>query len=247
MFHTQSQNMGLSMIGLGLAVVLFGLVMLIKPGWFKAFSVATLAAHGGLGKKEEATWATWHKHSALFCVLVGLSMMIGGGVRWVKSGDPFGVHATPLQAASAFSMDCAADQIEFVNAYTGPIWLRLSHPSVFGAASMRGVSQEILPDGWLFSDPIEASHSVALRASEVIPLAFGEGVEIPLWGVSGADCGGGLSSIPLSAQGGELRLENLQSAAAHCDRFQVQVALYDDPEKQPAFVGWRACVLDHGL
>lgn len=229
MFHTQSHNMGLSMIGLGLAVVLFGWVMLIKPGWFKAFSVATLAPHGGLGEKEEATWATWHKRSALFCVLVGLSMAIGGGVRLVKSGGPFDVHATPVQAVSAFSMDCAADEIELVNAHAGPIWLRLSRPSVFGAALMRNVSQEIVPDGWLFLEAVEASHSVELRASEVIPLAFGERVKIPLFGVAGADCGDGLGRVP--------------SAAALCDRFQVQVALYDDPEKQPAFVGWRACVL----
>jgi hypothetical protein len=247
MLHTQSQNMGLSMILMGLAVLLFGLIMLIKPGWFKAFSVASLKPHGGLGEKAEATWETWHKRSAVFCVLIGLGMMIGGGVRLVKSGDPFDVHATPVQALASFSMGCAADEIELVNAHAGPIWIRLSYPSVFGVTQQRGVPQEILPDGWLFSEAIPESHSVVLRGSEVISLAFGERVKLPLFGVSSADCGGGLSSLPLSAQGRELRLENLQVAAAHCDRFQVQVALYDDPEKQPAFVGWRACALEHGV
>ena len=248
MLHTQSQNMGLSMILMGLAVLLFGLIMLVKPGWFRAFSVASLEPHGGLGKEAEATWVTWHKRSAVFCVLIGLCMMIGGAVRMVKSGDPFGVHATPVQAMASFSMDCAADEIELVNAYPGPIWIRLSHPSVFGVTKLRGVPQEVLPDGWLFSEAIPESHSVDLHSTgEFISLAFGERVKLPLFGVSSADCGGGLSSLPLSAQGHELRLENLQVAAAHCDRFQVQVALYDDPEEQPAFVGWRACALEHGV
>jgi hypothetical protein len=245
MLHTQGQNMGFSMILMGLAVLLFGVIMLAKPGLFKAFSQANLKPHGGLAKNAEATWAKWHQRSALFCVLIGLGMMIGGGVRMVRSGDPFDAHATPVEALSAFSMKCELDQIELSNTHTGPVWVRLSHPTVFGVSQMSGVAHEPLPDGWVFSEAVSEGQTVSLRASEVVSLAFGERVVLPLFGVSSADCGGGLKSLPLSAQGRELKMENLQVAASHCNRFQVQVALYDDPEKAPAFVGWRACTLQH--
>jgi hypothetical protein len=245
MLHTQGQNVGLSMILMGLAVLLFGLTMLAKPGWFKAFSQVNLKPHGGLAKDAVATWVKWHRRSALFCVLTGLGMMIGGGVRTVRSGGPFDVHATPVEALSTFSMKCEVDQIELGNTHAGPIWIRLSHPTVFGVSQMKEVEHETLPDGWVFSEDVSEGQAVALHASEVIPLAFGERVELPLFGVSSADCGGGLNSLPLSAQDRELRLGNLRAAASHCDRFQVQVALYNDPEKAPTFVGWRACVLKH--
>jgi hypothetical protein len=221
MLYTQSQNMVISSILMGLAIVLFGVVMLAKPNWFKTFSRAHLKAYGGLGKEAEPTWVRWHKRSAYFCIFVGMVMVIGGGVRAFGAGDPFDPRATPAEALSAFSMDCDGDQVVLVNEHTGPIWIRLSHPTVFGADQMTGedVGREELPDGWVFREAVSDSHPVALRASEVIHLPFGERVRLPLFGLSSADCG-------------------------DC-RLQVQVALYEDPESPPAFVGWRACVIGH--
>jgi len=240
--------MVISGILMGAAVVLFGVAMLAKPQWFKSFSKARLKAHGGLEKKAEATWQRWHRRSAVFCILAGLVMVIGGAVRVFGQGDPFDPRATPTQALSAFSMDCAADQVALRNRYTDPIWIRLSYPTVFGAAQMLGETverEDLEGGGWLFEEPVADSHKVALRASEVIHLQVAQQVKMPLFGLSSADCGGGVDSLALSPKERELRLENLQAASSHCNRLQVQVALYNDPESPPSFVGWRACVIRH--
>ena len=245
--NAQSQEMMMGAFLMGVAVFLFGALMLMKPQWFKRFSRARLAAHGGLSSSQEGTWQRWHRRSALFCILIGMMVSIGALGRILRPVGPFAPYASMEQKLAAFSMRCETMQVTLKNRHETPIWIRLAHPSVFGAAELLGeeVRVQKLTEGFVLDSPVEEGQKVALRAEEFIPLGVGEEVALPMFGVSSANCGGGVDSLSLSPQGSELRMGDLQKAVAQCNRLQVQLALYDDPEAYPAFAGWRGCKIQH--
>ncbi|MEC7240033.1 MAG: hypothetical protein VXW32_02240 [Myxococcota bacterium] len=241
--HAQSPETLMAAFWMGLAVVLLGAVMLLKPEWFKRISRARLAHHGGLPKKEEETWKRWHNRSAVFCILVGMVVSLTSLGRVLRPVGPFAPGSSMENTLSAFSMECETMEVRLRNQHESPIWIRLAQPSVFGVASLHTEDLVVqnLDQGFVLNSAVEDSHQVALRTDEFIPLAVGEEVAMPLFGVSSADCGGGVASLSLSPQGRELAMEDLQKAVSQCNRLQVQLALYDDPEAYPAFAGWRGC------
>lgn len=243
--HAQNPETLMTAFLMGLAVALLGSVMLMKPEWFKWISRARLAHHGGLPKKEEEAWKRWHTRSAVFCILIGMVVSLTSLGRVLRPVGPFSPGSSMENTLSAFSMECETMEVRLRNQHEAPIWIRLARPSVFGAAALQteGIESQKLEKGFVLSSAVEQSHPVALRTDEFIPLGVGEEVVMPLFGVSSADCGGGVGSLSLSPQGRELAVGDLQKAVSQCNRLQVQLALYDDPEAYPAFAGWRGCVI----
>lgn len=241
--NAQNPETLMTAVLMGLAVAILGTVMLWKPEWFKRISRARLAHHGGLPKQEEEAWKRWHNRGALFCILVGMIVSLTSLGRILRPVGPFAPGSSMENTLSAFSMECETMEVRLRNQHDAPIWIRLAQPSVFGAAALQteDIGIRRLERGFVLNSEVEESHQVALRTDEFIPLAIGQEVAMPLFGVSSADCGGGVGSLSLSPQGRELGMGDLQKAVSQCNRLQVQLALYDDPEAYPAFAGWRGC------
>ena len=231
---------------MGLALVLFGAVMLLKPGTFLSFGKARLKAHGGMREKQLETWKRWHKRGAAFCILVGMAACIGSLTRILRPTGPFAPNASVQEKMKAFSLRCHASEIRFRNTHTDQIWMRVAYPSVFAAISLKkdAPSMESLSSGFVLDQPMQESFQVALRSEEVLSLTPGEERRLPLLGLSSADCGAGMDTLALSAQGTELGVENLHEAVSRCDHFQVQIALFEDPNEKPSFEGWRGCKIE---
>ena len=239
----QSQEMWIGAGLMGLAVLLFGCVMLLRPKTFEAISRARLKAHGGMSERQQKTWKRWHRNSAVFCVLLGMVVVMVSLARVLKPMGPFAPNASPSQRLAAFDMTCDAQGVHVQNSHSAPIWIRVAYPSVFGTVALEAdtVQREPLETGYWLQGPVDNAVQVALRSQEVLELGVGESSELPLLGLSSADCGAGMASLALSPQGTELGLEQMQEAQSRCNQLQLQVALFENPNQRPSFVGWRGC------
>ena len=242
----QDQEVWLAAGLMGVALVLFGAVMLLKPRSFLSFGKARLKAHGGMSDKQLATWKRWHRRGAAFCVLLGMAVSIASLTRILRPTGPFAPKASVQEKMDAFSMRCHASELRFRNTHTAPIWIRIARPSVFGAIALKdeSVRSEALSSGFVLDEPIAESFQVALRSEEVLELKAGEERKLPLLGLASADCGAGIDTLALSPQGLELGVDTLQESVMRCDRLQLQIALYENPNERPSFEGWRGCQIE---
>jgi hypothetical protein len=240
------QEMWLAAGLMGMALVLFGAVMLLKPGSFLSFGKARLKAHGGISDKQLDTWKRWHRRGAAFCVLLGMVVSIASLTRILRPTGPFAPKASVQEKMKAFSMRCHASEVRFRNTHTGPIWVRASHPSVFGAVALNdeSVRMEPLSKGFVLDEPVDAAFKVDLQSEEVLELQAGQERKLPLLGLSNADCGAGIDTLALSPQGLELGVGTLQESVLRCDRLQIQIELYENPNESPSFEGWRGCRIE---
>jgi len=236
----------LSTILVGIAVVLFGFLMLLKPSWFLAFSKARLEPHGGLDPKLKPVWQRWHQRSAVFCVGVGFVMIVSGSLRTCRSHGPFSPGASLSDRLSAFSMRCEVDRVTLTNQHDSPIWLALSQASVFRASTIRTSDEAVveLENGWVSKEPVEDAIAVQLNIAERIRIDAQDSVSVPLFGLSSADCGGGVSSFAENHGPRELRVDHLRDALLSCDRLQLYVGLSDSFVLEPPGVGWRLCAFE---